>query len=35
MVEDAWFSNVQVASKNFGITIVKHDENELVPTRTN
>jgi len=29
-----WFSPVQVVSKKGGITVVKNDNNELIPTRT-
>ena len=33
ILDSKWVSPVQVALKKLGITVVKNDDNELVPTR--
>ena len=32
--DSAWVSPVQVVPKKGGITVIKNDNNELIPTRT-
>ena len=31
--DSKWISPVQVVPKKFGVTVVKNDDNELVPTK--
>ena len=34
ILDNSWVSPVQVVSKNDGMTVVKNDNNEFIPTRT-